>query len=358
MRPHLARRRNLLAGAAGVMAVAGVLAVALRPGGSSAAPPEEPPPAATAAVERRTLLDQHDVDGTLGYAGGATVIGHRPGTVTALAAEGQVVDRGQTLYEVDGRPVVLLLGARPMWRALDDTVADGPDVRQLEENLVALGFGGGFRVDDRFTVDTTAAVKRWQTARGVEQTGRVDVGDVAFLPYTIRVATQKTTVGGRAEGELLAVTSTAPAVTVELEASRQSLVKVGDGVEVELPDGERVAGTITSVGAVATSGSGDDALPGGGDSEPTVEVTVTLASVPEGLAAAPVTVWVTRGTAEDVLTVPVAALLARPEGGHAVEVVDGAARRRVPVETGMFAGGRVEVRGDGLREGQPVVVPA
>ena len=36
---------------------------------------------------------------------------------------------------------------------------------------------------------------------------------------------------------------------------------------------------------------------------------------------------------------------------------DGGSTRKVPVTTGMFAGGRVEVSGEGLAEGQRVVVP-
>ncbi len=51
-----------------------------------------------------------------------------------------------------------------------------------------------------------------------------------------------------------------------------------------------------------------------------------------------------------MLTVPVAALLALQEGGFGVEV----ARRRdtyLPVKTGMFANGRVEVSGAGSPRG-------
>jgi membrane fusion protein, multidrug efflux system len=61
---------------------------------------------------------------------------------------------------------------------------------------------------------------------------------------------------------------------------------------------------------------------------------------------------------ENVLTVPVSALLALAEGGYAVQVVDGGTTRIVGVQTGLFAGGRVEVTGDGLSEGQTVGVPA
>ena len=59
-----------------------------------------------------------------------------------------------------------------------------------------------------------------------------------------------------------------------------------------------------------------------------------------------------------MLTVPVAALLALAEGGYGVEVVDGSTSHYVAVETGLFAGGRVEVSGDGLAEGMTVGMPA
>ena len=58
-----------------------------------------------------------------------------------------------------------------------------------------------------------------------------------------------------------------------------------------------------------------------------------------------------------MLPVPVAALLALAEGGYGVQVVEGSTSRIVPVETGLFAGGRVEIAGDGVREGMTVGVP-
>jgi hypothetical protein len=59
----------------------------------------------------------------------------------------------------------------------------------------------------------------------------------------------------------------------------------------------------------------------------------------------------------DVLTVPVAALLALAEGGYGLEVVGPDGPRVVAVAVGLFADGRVEVTGAGLREGLVVGVP-
>ena len=59
----------------------------------------------------------------------------------------------------------------------------------------------------------------------------------------------------------------------------------------------------------------------------------------------------------DVLTVPVAALVALAGGGHGLEVIAGSTSRYVPVQTGLFADGRVEVSGAGIAEGTIVGMP-
>jgi multidrug efflux pump subunit AcrA (membrane-fusion protein) len=88
-----------------------------------------------------------------------------------------------------------------------------------------------------------------------------------------------------------------------------------------------------------------------------VEIALDDPSVAGGLDEAPVDVRVVSDTAEDVLAVPVTALLALAEGGYAVEVVDAdGSTRLVGVEPGFFAEGLVEVTGD-VAEGDLVVVP-
>jgi multidrug efflux pump subunit AcrA (membrane-fusion protein) len=88
-------------------------------------------------------------------------------------------------------------------------------------------------------------------------------------------------------------------------------------------------------------------------------VTVTIADQRAlgSLDAAPVDVDFVSSKREDVLAVPVVALLALPNGGFGLEVVEGAATRIVPVRTGMFTAGRVEVSGQGIAAGMRVGVP-
>ena len=100
------------------------------------------------------------MNATLGFAPSPPVIVRRHGTYTALPAEGGVIEAGQPLAFVDDRPVVLLLGMTGAWRPFTLGMTDGPDVVQLEQGLVDLGFGANLTVDDHFTASTAAAIRQ------------------------------------------------------------------------------------------------------------------------------------------------------------------------------------------------------
>jgi hypothetical protein len=112
------------------------------------------------------------------------------------------------------------------------------------------------------------------------------------------------------------------------------------------------------VGTVAkSSGSGQDSPEE--DSTSTIDVDISMSGKgTDGLDEAPVSVDMESQRAKDVLSVPIEALLALREGGFGVEVVEGGTTKVVPVELGTYGGGRVEVTGNGLREGMKVGVPA
>jgi hypothetical protein len=166
------------------------------------------------------------------------------------------------------------------------------------------------------------------------------------------VAAHGAPVGAPAGGTVLSRTGTTRLVTIDLPVGDRDLAAAGAEASIELPDGRTAPGTVAAVGAVATAGQND--------AEPTVEVTVTVTDQRAlgDLREAPVEVALTAGRRDDVLTVPVAALVALAEGGYGVQVVDGGTSRFVAVETGLFAGGRVEVSGAGLAEGATVGMPS
>jgi multidrug efflux pump subunit AcrA (membrane-fusion protein) len=258
--------------------------------------------------------------------------------------------------------VTLMYGSVPMWRRLGASSGDGQDIRELERNLVALGYDPyrNIEIDDTWDSASTAAVKRWQEDRGLPETGAVELGQIAFLPGARRIAEPKTSPGALLQpgAEVVETTSTNRVVTVDLDADQRSLVSNSDRVIIGLPDGRSIKGTIAKVGNVAESET--DARTGE-QSDPTIPLEIRLGrGVNTGsLDQTPVDVSLEKERAKDALTVPVSALLALAQGGYAVEVVGtGGLTRLVRVELGMFADGVVQVSGKGLKQGMRVVVPA
>ena len=123
----------------------------------------------TATVERRTLTESSTVDGTLGYGATLELYDRLAGTYTWLPSVGATIARGGTLFRVNNLPVVLMYGTMPAYRTLKQGVSDGPDVAQLNRNLIALGYDpyGAITDVEAFSEATAAAVRRWQKAEGL-----------------------------------------------------------------------------------------------------------------------------------------------------------------------------------------------
>jgi peptidoglycan hydrolase-like protein with peptidoglycan-binding domain len=314
-------------------------------------------PAATAKVTRQTLVDKQTESGELGHGAPVEVTGKLPGTLTTLPAVGLTVERGQAIYWVDDTPVVLLYGTLPVYRPLvPDT--EGTDVEQFENNLAALGYRG-FTVDKKYTEQTATAVKKWQKALGLPETGTIEQGRLYYAAGPVRVDSQEATVGADVapDAPLLKYTGSAQLITVELDMADQRLAVKDAPVTITLPDGKTTPGTIAGVTTVLVPGSASDP---NSQATTTIEVTVAVAdqNALAGLDEASVKVAFSASQRENVLTVPVGALLARSGGGYGVEVVTGKTTKIVAVETGMFADGRVEVSGEGVAEGMTVGMPS
>ena len=142
------RRRWIVVGILVVIAAAAVGVGVADPFGTSASSgtgtADNAYPTSLATVTQRSLTSQTQVSATLGYAGSYSVVNQAQGTITALPTIGQVISQGQVLYQVNGSPVVLLYGSTPAYRTLAEgaTAADvtGPDVQELNADLVALGY--------------------------------------------------------------------------------------------------------------------------------------------------------------------------------------------------------------------------
>ena len=343
-------------------------------------------------MQRGTLTEQTQQNGTLGNAGSYTVVvpsppgsgapspgsgsGSGSGTYTWLPAVGQTIRQGHVLYRVSGTPVMLLYGRSPAYRSLSEGMT-GQDVRQLNTGLVKLGYSTAAALGPRsgwnyFSGETAYALEQLQSHLGLTVTGTLPLGQAAFLPGPAQVNALGTGVvpgaPATAGSVVLTATSVTPVVTIDLDASLQGEVRAGDKVSITLPSGAVTPGVITQVSNVATpsssssssgSGNGNGSSSGsGGGTTITVLVSLTHPKAAGRLNQAPVEVTITTGSASNVLTVPVDALLAQPDGRYAVEVTGPGGHHLVRVTPGLFddAAGRVQLTGN-LTPGQHVVVP-
>jgi hypothetical protein len=357
------KRSIKLAAALSAAALSGaVVAVALR--GTPAPAVPSPPALSTATIVRTDLASTVLAPGTLGYTPSAPVVNGLSGTYTSVPATGTVVQPGQTLFRVDNGPVVLMHGTVPVWRAFTPGMSDGPDVAELESNLIALGDAQGLlsAAGSHYGPAAIAAVQRWQTSLGEPGSGMVPLGAVVFLPTAVRVGAVSVAPGMPASpgGQPYTVTTTTRAASVPLGPADPT-VTVGQAVSITLPDGSATPGAVTAVGPPPpTSGENSSGSGGGsGSSAATAELTVTPADAATTGAAdgEPIQVSLTVQAVRHVLAVPVAALLALAGGGYGLEVVDTNGHHHlVGVRTGIFAGGRVQVSGEGIGAGTRVAV--
>jgi peptidoglycan hydrolase-like protein with peptidoglycan-binding domain len=398
---------SLLAGCLALVAILAVSGVRYARSGTAGPSASGRPVAAakvtTAKVVTTDLSDYQVEEGALGYRKGRTIRGLGDGLVTWLPKSGTSVTRGKSLFRVDDRPVSLFYGTTPLFRELRTVGTVGRDVKVVAENLKALGYGIGsqpaagtwvtvtdelppdpapdtkpntkpdtkpdptpsakpvaqrkpyqVRVtakDGVFTVSLKAAVKRWQSNKGMRPTGVLEFGDILVLPEKVRIGAVTAQPGDVATESLMTVTASTKTVTVSVGASEVDAVEVGDKVRITLPDSSHTSGTVGSVSTSVKPGEGDD---GDQTAEPQIDVTILFdkPSKVRKLSSAQVEVRFTGTTKSDVLAVPVGALLALSGGGYGVQISGGAL---TPVETGFFADGMVEITGPGIAEGTSVV---
>ncbi|MEV4641071.1 peptidoglycan-binding protein [Actinoplanes sp. NPDC049548] len=346
------RTAGAVAGVVAVGAVAAAITVFNLPTAEEKPDSAAGAPAATADIVKTTLTDRENHDGTLGHGDTTTFSTRGGGTMTWLPSEGATVGRGKALYRLDNKPVTLLYGSLPAYRTLKSGVK-GTDVLEFERNLWALGYRG-FTVDKTYSYSTAVKVREWQKDLGLTRTGTVDPGQIAYADGEVRVDSLSTQVGtvvgpGTAVEK---VTGTVPLATVGLDMTSARLAKKGAAVRVTMPDKKVVGGRIIKVVTVVSPGENAQTA------TTKIAVTIRFDAKVESAGAAAVSVAFTSGERKNVLAVPVAALLALAEGGYGVQVVENGTTKIVAVETGLFADGKVEIKGNGLQAGMKVAMPS
>ncbi|MBD8063713.1 hypothetical protein H9624_15440 [Actinomycetaceae bacterium Sa1BUA1] len=166
VRPPRANRTIVVVAATAVASLAagiGVSNLVISPAqrAAEAAPPEAG--LITVPVEERELSTDLTLRGDALYDDPVSVALETtdmggPAIVTGQVPEvGDLVEAGQVIMEVAGRPVIVLPGELPVYRTLR-VGSSGPDVTQLKDALHSLGLGVGNRDSDVFDAATSAAV--------------------------------------------------------------------------------------------------------------------------------------------------------------------------------------------------------
>ncbi|TCO58166.1 peptidoglycan hydrolase-like protein with peptidoglycan-binding domain [Actinocrispum wychmicini] len=342
----------MITGTAVVVALGvGTAVVLTRVGaGPANATPQGPAPADTTAIVKTDLADRRTVTGKMGYGTETALPGHKQGTVTWLPTAGAVIERGGVVYKVDAKPVPLFYGDIPLYRPVGPGVDKGPDVKVIEENLKALGFGGFGTPDEKFTDSTATAIKKWQKSLGLAETGTVNMGDVVVTTGSFKVSSVTGTLGGPGAGDVLKYTGVNRAVTVQIKQDQRDLAQIGAKVSLTA-GGKSTTGTISKITEVPPD---SNPMPGqSSDSKFNVSIALDDPNAITAADSTSVDVKFTAASHSNVLAVPVGALLALAEGGYAVELAD--THKLVPVTPGLFSDGKVEISGPDIREGMRVV---
>jgi hypothetical protein len=211
--------------------------------------------AGAATVQRRDLVETDTESGTLSYANPQTVYNRLSGTVTWLPSVGQVIHPGGTLYKVDNAPVVLFDGTTPAYRDLTSGDTAGPDILELNRNLVKLGFADGeITINDTWQTGTTDAVERWQGSHGETETGTITLGEVVFLPGDQRITDVDSVLGstgGSSDGSGSGSGSGGANAALEDVAPHPEFVSL-----TTHPGSSTIAGSAESGGATDHAGAG------------------------------------------------------------------------------------------------------
>jgi peptidoglycan hydrolase-like protein with peptidoglycan-binding domain len=356
--PHRRRRRIVLVISGAVVLLAAAVAAALSASGHGRATSRVRRPAgfSTTKVMQGRFRVETLVPGTLRLAGQRTISTARAGVVTWLPAAGRRIRLGAQLYAIDARPVFLLPGRVPAWRGFAQGMTDGPDVWQLERYLQATAYLRTL-ADVSFGAATTAAIKRWQRALGLPATGTLERGAVVFGTRAVKVSGHPKAVGTQVvPGDgVLGVSSGRVVVRAAVKLEDQRLARPGEAVTVMLPDGTSTPGRVTSVGVPVERADGS--------SRARAVVVPTTISLRRQEAArryprASVGVRFVSAQRGSALSVPVEALVALDDRRFGVEVpATNGSIERIPVSTGLFSAGRVEISGPAVRAGLDVVVP-
>jgi membrane fusion protein (multidrug efflux system) len=266
---------------------------------------------------------------------GARVSPSTPGVVTVVAChEGQHVEKGELLFQLDSRAAdVAAERARHAVEYARTTLerqhklidVEGTSRRQLLEAEQALAAAES---DLRAAETQQALLRVVAPLAGTVARIAVKAGDGADLTTTLAEIVNL---------DRLVVSAGVPSAEL-------GPLRVGQAAEVQPEAGAPpLSGTVASIRP---------------EVDPTTGTALVRVAVPSRSGLRPgqlVTVRIASEERKDRLTVPVESVVRDAEGRDVIAVVENGVARQRPVRAGLRDAERVEVEGDGLREGLTVV---
>ena len=280
------------------------------------------------------------------------------GVVTGIAfAAGKTPATLQRLLSVSGSPKFAFVSPTPLYATLSVDLASGAlrsNVAALQRALKADGYFTG-TVNGDFGSSTETALKDWQAAQGLSQTGEITTAQFIWVPKGAVIESWNVVLGGSVSSATALATIGFPSDLIAQALVTQadiSSLKVGQKAALTI-DGETsdpFTGTITSIAnqpASSSSASG---------SSSTVEYTVDL--VPRGmpsLARSGMTgsLTVTIASRSNVLLVPTSAVSGTSSASFVRVMMNGTPTYR-QVTTGMATSSLTQIT-SGLQAGEVVV---
>lgn len=266
---------------------------------------------------------------------GARVSAAAPGVVTAVACvEGQRVEEGQLLFQLDSRAADVAVGKARHAADYAETTLDrqrklmeveGTSQRQLLEAEQALA-------------SAQADLEAAQTQQALLRVVAPTAGTVARIAAKVGDGVDLTTT----LTEIVDLSRLV--VSAGVPSAELSPLRVGQPAEVR---GEAAAAPLS--GSVASIRPEVDAGTG------TALVRVTLPARSGLRPGQLVSVRIVSEERKDRLTVPVESVVRNAEGLEVIALVKDGQAKQLPVTVGLRDAGRVEVEGEGLKEGLTVV---
>lgn len=192
-------------------------------------------PPLSVPIEQGSVTTEIVTRGTVRHEGATPVRVLGGGTVTIVPEAGRVLYEGDMLVEVDGRPVVVLVGERPMYRGLQEGTV-GPDVVQLKAALSRLGYPPG-PLDSRFTAETHGAWAAFRADQGAVVDEGVGGSEIVFMPsLPLLVTDVAATRGDAAAGVVATLSSPEPLAVAWVTSDERLSVAEGDVLSLSGPE--------------------------------------------------------------------------------------------------------------------------